>query len=202
MQEYYDWVIKRPAIANFRYVRRLLQYLQWQDGGKRGRPWILKSIGNIANMEALLECYPKSTIMHVHRDPCKAIASFAKVETYLWEFKANPVDRKMVGETQIKWWSAAMNRYLETRDRLKLDDRILDVSYQQMRDDPMPVMHEIYHRAGRKMSAEAEQAMRQWNLDNEQHQHGKHEYSLEEFGLSNAVVNAAFAEYIRRYIRP
>lgn len=94
-----------------------------------------------------------------------------------------------------------MNRYLEARDRLGLNGRILDVSYEQVRNDPMTIMKEIYRRAGLDFSAEAEQKMAQWHAGNEQGRYGKHEYSLEEFGLSEAGIDQAFAAYIKRFIR-
>ena len=94
-----------------------------------------------------------------------------------------------------------MNRYLETRDRLKLDDRIFDVKYDTIRNDPMSVIREIYRRAGRNLSTEAEQTMAQWHATNEQGKYGKHEYSLEEFGMSEAMIENAFAKYIDRFIQ-
>ncbi|MEC9357990.1 MAG: sulfotransferase [Pseudomonadota bacterium] len=199
LDTFYDRVSQRPALDNYRYVRRVLQYLQWQDGGGRNRPWILKGIGHIANLDALLACYPKATLVHIHREPRDAMPSVAKLATHLWSMKVNRPDPCRVGALQLKWYGEAMRRYLETRHRLNLDERILDVPYAAMRDDPMPAMREIYRRAGRMLSPTAEQAMLQWHLDNEQHQHGRHEYSLEEFGLNGPDIDQTFAAYRQKF---
>ena len=98
-------------------------------------------------------------------------------------------------------WRTAMDRYLKARDGLKAQDRVVDVAYDQVRTDPMSIVREVYKSAGRTMSAEAEKKMSDWHKNNEQHQHGKLEYSLEEFGLSETVIDNAFSEYIHRFIK-
>ena len=93
-----------------------------------------------------------------------------------------------------------MARYLEARDRLKLDGRILDVKYEDIRSDPMAVVRAVYSKAGLPLTPMAEQKMQAWHDSNEQGRFGKHEYSLAEFGLSEASIDAAFADYIKRFI--
>lgn len=198
---YFDWVMQRPSLAPYRYVKTIIQYLQWQDGGKRGRPWIMKGIGYIANMDSLLECYPNATLVHAHRDPRQTIPSYAKFEANVWPIQSKPLDSHFVGRETLRMWRLAMERYLAARDRLKLDKRILDVDYELIRADPMAVMRAVYERAGLAMDAIAEQKMQAWHNSNEQGQFGKHEYSLEEFGLSEAAIDDAFADYIKRFIK-
>jgi len=201
---YQDWAPGRDRESDrsaYRYLRTQLQYLQWQDGGKRKRPWIMKAIFHIAHMDVLLECFPKATLLHAHRDPRNAIPGIAKGMWAGWSTKTKvPVDKKFVGQEFLKWGAAAMNRYLEARKRLQLDGRILDVKYDNIRSNIMPDLREAYRRAGWTMSAAAEQAMLQWEITNEHGKHGKNVYSLEEFGLSDALIDQAFAEYIRRFI--
>jgi Sulfotransferase family len=197
---FFDWIMSRPSIESFRYVKTILQYLQWQDGGKRGRPWILKSPAYVTYLDSLLECYPNATIVHAHRDPRETIPSYAKLLGAIWSIQSNPLDSHFVGSETQRMWKFKIDRCLEARDRLRLNGRILDVKYQQVRNDPMSVVREIYRRAGRTLSAEAEQKMAAWHATNEQGRFGKHEYSLEEFGLSEVGIDKAFAEYIRRFI--
>lgn len=197
-----DWVMGKEREADldaYRYFRMLLQYLQWQDGGKRGRPWVLKTVFHIAHLDALLECFPRATLVHCHRDPLDATPSLAKLMWTIQSMKAN-VDKEFTGHEFLKWGAAAMDRCLEARERLHLNDRILDAKYENIRDDVMPIIREVYRRAEWELTAEAEQAMRQWEQGNEQGKHGKHSYSLQEFGLTEDMINLAFAQYIRRFI--
>ena len=197
----FDWFMSRPAMETYRYVKTMLQYLQWQDGGKQNRPWILKSVGHIASMEALLECYPKAMLVHPHRDPRSTMPSFAKLLSASWPRYGHTVEPHLIGAEVLREWRIAAERYLKSRDSMGLDGRVLDVTYEQVRTDPMAVIREIYRRAGRPLNAEAEQKMADWHTTNEQGKHGAYEYSLQEFGLSEASIDEAFAEYIRRFIK-
>lgn len=198
-----EWIPGKEREADrqgYRHVRKMLQYLQWQDGGKRGRPWILKTVMHHAHVEALLECFPKATLLHCHRDPQSAIPSNAKLLWALWSTKAKNLDKRFVGHEFLEWASTGMQRYLEVRKRLHLDDRILDAQYDRIRDDVVPIIREVYKRAGWKLTTEAEHAMLEWERNNEQGKHGKHDYSLEEFGLDAGMIDRAFSEYIERFI--
>lgn len=195
-----DWLAQKPNRVPYRYVKKLLQYLQWQDGGKRNRPWVLKAVIHIAHMDALLECFPKATLVHSHRDPRSSVPSMAKLMSVVWGMKTHPVDSKFAGQGFLKWGSIAINRYLEARQRLGLDSRILDVKYEQVRDDPLSIMQQVYQHAGREWTPKVEQCALEWSRNNVEGQHGKHNYSLEGFGLSEAMVDQAFEKYIRRFI--
>ncbi|MCY4425703.1 MAG: sulfotransferase [Halieaceae bacterium] len=197
---YYDWVMQRDFTEAYRYVKKILQYLQWQDGGKINRPWILKSVAHIAHLDPLMACYPNATLVHAHRDPMECIPSWAKLTEEHWQITSLPSDPHLVGQKAILEFKTSMDRYLEARERLGLDDRILDIRYEDIRNDAMAVMKAVYDKAGRPMSAAAKQKMDEWDQKNEQGKHGKHKYSLEIFGLTPGMINEAFDSYIDRFI--
>jgi len=200
---YQEWIPGKERGADrqaYRHLRKQLQYLQWQDGGKRGRPWILKAVMHHAHMEALLEYFPKATLLHCHRDPQSAIPSNAKLLWTLWSTKAKNLDKQFVGHEFLNWASTGMQRYLEVRKRLQLDGRIFDAQYEDIRSNVMPIIRKVYDRAGWDLTAEAEQAMLEWERNNEQGKHGKHDYALDELGLNPAMIDHALAEYIERFI--
>ena len=65
----------------------------------------------------------------------------------------------------------------------------------------MSIVERVYERAGRKITEPAYQSMAAWHSNNEQHRFGKHEYSLDEFGLSETMINERFSDYIKRFIQ-
>lgn len=200
---WHDWVMalaEPPEVENYAYARSMFQYLQWQQGGRQNRRWLMKSCGHLAHMEALVKAFPKATLVHVHRHPVSSAPSFAKIVLDVGGFRSADIDPKFIGEIVLDWEKTSLLRYMEARDRLGLSDRIFDVSYERIRSDPMPIFREIYCRAGHPLTADAEQAMLKWEQENEQGKHGKHVYSLEQFGLSEKKIDAAFGEYIRRFI--
>ena len=94
-----------------------------------------------------------------------------------------------------------MERYLSVREDLKLDDRILDVEYENVRHDPMSIIREAYARSPYTLDQEADQLMLDWHHENVQGKHGSHEYSLDEFGLSEADIEENFGTYMRRFLK-
>lgn len=198
---YFDWCMSNAPGPAYRYAKTVFQYLQWQDGGKRGRPWVFKYCLHMAHLDTLLETYPKATVITTHRDPLSSVPSYIKLQALVAAPYIGEPDLPAVGQEVMRNWSEAMRRYLAVRNRLGNDERIIDVDYEQIRVNPMPIMHEIYERHGYTMSPDAERVMRDWHNNNEQGKHGKHVYSLAECGLTEADVERTYAEYIERFIR-
>jgi len=61
------------------------------------------------------------------------------------------------------------------------------------------VAEQIYDFAGLDLSDDARAAMAQWGTDNRAGSRGQHQYSAEEFGLTDAGIRDAFVEYFDRY---
>jgi NAD(P)-dependent dehydrogenase (short-subunit alcohol dehydrogenase family) len=45
-KHYLDWARTVNRVSPLSYLKRMLQYLQWQGGGRRNRPWVLKNPGH------------------------------------------------------------------------------------------------------------------------------------------------------------
>jgi len=184
----------------YHYLQTVLKYLQWQDGGRRNRPWILKSIIHHAHLDTALEHFPRATFIHCQRDPVDSLPSFAKLQHAAFMTRSRSLDKDLVSKGILEYCAIGMRRYIAARDRLRLSERIVDAKYESIRDDVMPIIGAAYERAGMTLGREAELAMRRWERDNEQHKHGKHSYALAEFGLSKEIIEAAFAEFIERFV--
>ena len=198
--EYFDWIMSESNAEGYRLAKTVFQYLQWQDGGKRGRPWVFKSVPHFAYVDTLLESFPNATLIQPHRDPHKCIPSFAKFTAALVEIYADSLDKHRHGAETLRTWSVAMERYLAVRERLKLDERILDVDYETVRHDPMSIIREAYAGSPFVLTGEADRQMLAWHRENAQGKHGRHDYSLQEFGLSEADIEQHFGHYIDRFI--
>lgn len=196
---YYQWIVKRKLHGSYRYMGRLMKYLQWQDGGKKGRPWIMKSPLHLGNLDALLEVFPKATLIHCHRDVSEVIGSYCNLNEAAWRLKMDQIDLPDSGRAMLEVWSTEMNKYLESRKALAPGVDIYDATYAQIEADPMAIIREIYWRAGRPMGKDSEQALRKWNENNPKGRFGKNVYSLERYGLTREVVESAFSDYIKQF---
>lgn len=191
----------RDQRPNYDYLAGILRYMQWQDGGRRDRPWVLKSPTHVGSIEPILGAFPRATIAFCHRDPTVVVPSFVRLFEIFWGLFGNSVDPRKVGPMMLELWSAEMLKGLEQRDRLGDDPRIVDIYYDDIVANPIDVIGRIYDQHGRTLTREAEKAFFGWEQDNPQHKFGKHSYSLESCGLTEDQVRAAFVPYIERFPR-
>ena len=196
---YRDWLTSRPLDDSYRYLRSLLQYLQWQDGGARDRPFILKSPLHLGYFNVLLATLPQAIVVHCHRQPATCIASMCRATELTWWIMSDAVDREQVGRYVLNMLSAAIAAYLDERDRSHAKARITDVSYRELQGDPLGVVRQVCDQAGRPVSNAAEESLERWLQANPQYKFGRYEYSLEQYGLTLNMVEESFGEYIERF---
>ena len=188
----------RDPRPTYESTRALLQYLQWQDGGGRGRPWIMKSPLHIGNLPTLLDVFPDATVVHCHRDPRVAIVSFARLVEVSRRMASDDVDATEIGADTLDFLSRQIERNIVDRAQVG-QERIVDVPYERIRDDPEMVIGEIYARAGRELTAEARDAMRKYAARRPEGHFGRHAYAADRYGLDPEKIGTAFADYCERF---
>lgn len=197
MPSYLEWVRNRDTSQVYEYAKNQLRYLQWQDGGKRDRPWVLKTPAHLGSLDLLLAAFPNATVVHCHRAPTAVIPSFARAIQASRAITSDEVDPIEVGAEQLDIWSEAAARNLTLRDRLGA--RVVDLPYRMIRDEPEQAIAAVYETAVHPFTAEARAAMTAWTEENPQHRFGRNRYTAAEFGLEPDRIQAAFADYITRF---
>jgi hypothetical protein len=194
------WTAQRSQRDAYAYMRKMLQYLQWQDGGARGRPWVMKSPMNIGEVATLLDLFPDATLVHCHRDPRVVIASYAALLEVTWLTAIEGVDLSALGDFVVTFWAEQVGRNLAARRELG-ENRIIDVYYDDIRVRPDAVIAAIYKVAGREITVQAAQAFCAYEARRPEGYFGKHRYELARFGLDNKKIETAFADYYARFPR-
>ena len=193
---YYAWIKHRKLDSCYRYLRELTQYLQWQDGGKQGRPWIMKSPLHIGNIDSLLTEFPRATLVHCHRDLTDVIPSFCNLFEAGWQMRTDEVDSHETGSLVLDIWGTEMDKYLAHREKLQADARIIDVPYTRIHTDVENVISEIYQQAGRDLDDDTLGRMNQWLTDNPKNRFGKNQYTMERYGLTQSRIAERFSGYL------
>lgn len=194
------WTEARDTRPVYAYTRELLQYLQWQDGGGRGRPWVLKSPVHIGELPALLDVFPDATLVHCHRHPAKVVPSFCSLIEHSRKVHSDAVEPRELGAEFNAYWALQTRRNLDAR-RVLPADRMLDVYFDDIREQPLAVIEQIYARAGHRLSAEARRAFADYDARRPENHFGAHHYTLEHFGLSLDAIERAFADYLHAFPR-
>lgn len=189
---YSEWLNEADHDPTYRHHRRALQALQWKYPGER---WLLKSPDHLAAVDAILRAYPDAHFVHIHRDPVKAVASWASLNLVYRGVYYRRIDARELGRQVLGRLASDMERYLAARAALA-PDRFYDLDYREFLNDPITAIRKMYDRFGFVLSDEAEGRMRAYLSDNPKNKHGVHKYRPEDFGLQETAIRGRFADYI------
>jgi hypothetical protein len=76
----------------------------------------------------------------------------------------------------------------------------LDVWYKDTVADPLSSVQKVYNFIGMELTEAAQLAMEQHQEANRRDSRPAHEYTLAQFGLTEAGLKAQFAEYRQRFV--
>jgi len=187
----------RPSSATH---RRLLKLLQWRRPRRR---WVLKAPSHLGSLGPLFETYPDARVVVTHRDPLKSLGSLANLMASLQSMRSHGVDYDAVVQAMAFGHGMLPQRVMEQRDKGTVpDERITDLRYCDLVDDPSASVGRICDFLGTPISPALRQAIDDWVASRPKDRHGAHEYRFEDTGLDLAAERARHAAYMARYDIP
>ena len=189
---YLKWLSTQSMTTQFVHLRDTLKYLQWQGLASGSRRWLLKSPLYYGMEPSLLEVFPDACLVMSHRHPSVSVPSSIKLleKFFLPYSEARPdADRAVLGS------ASSIRRHFRNRERMRFD--VLDIPYSELVRSPEAVIDKVYRFSRIPLSDESRARMMAWNDGNPKDRHGRHRYSLEEYGYTEQSIQDAFAEYIR-----
>jgi len=203
LPSYRAWLDEQDWTPAYAYLKRLLQFLQWQKrqrGNVRER-WVLKTPGHLGYIDTLFSVFPGARVIQTHRDPVETVPSAVSMNFKLWDIYSDHADAHEVGRQWNHRLSWGMKRCMEARTRYA-EDRFVDLWFRDALSDPLTHIEEIYETFGIEMIPEARIGMAKWLEENRRDKRPAHRYTLEEFGFTDEGIKADFAEYRKRFIEP
>ena len=195
---YQDWFEQYGQEKAIAFHHDFLQHLEY---GQPGGRWVLKAPGHLFSLAALLDRYPDARIVQTHRDPLQVIASMASHATVLRKAFSDQIEPNDIAADWVSRWSAALNGFLEERDR-RPPHQFFDVHYQDLEAQPLNVVESIYGFLGWEFGELTRQRMDDFLRANPKDKHGKHRYTLAEYGLGREKESQRFAAYTKRFSIP
>ncbi|MFN8626952.1 MAG: sulfotransferase [Candidatus Binatia bacterium] len=203
MPAYASWAATQDQTVAYRYLRLMLQFLQWQkrQAGRLRKRWVLKAPRHLGFMEYLFRVFPDARIVQTHRDPVETIPSIASLYYAMWQMVGDEIDPRLVGAWSQAHWAEALRHCMRVRDATPAG-RFIDIDFRAQVRDAIGEVRRIYQFLGLELSADTERQMRWWVEENRRDKRAPHEYTLDMFGLTAEGLRSSFAEYRRRYIAP
>lgn len=191
---YRDWLLSTDMTSTYQYHKRFLQLLQADAPGN----WNLKMPSHALWLDTLLSIYPDARLVWAHRDPFTATSSFCSILSMAHRGYTGKIDYEWLGEDCSYQAVLHLDRIMDTRETLGRD-RIVDLHYADVTRDPMGTIRKLYADLGDTLTPEAEAAMQTWLDENPQGKFGKHEYALDQYGLSVENLTPRFERYLSQY---
>ena len=189
---YLQWLYTHDIAAQFRYLKPLLQYLQWQGLQSAEKRWVLKCPLYFGMEPLLREVFPDVSFIMTHRHPTATMPSSVRLlECFHIPFTEPKVDAQAL----LGGLSMQIQQHLQVR-AAHPDIRFLDVRFEDIIGNVPGVMRKVYDYCGMELRDASLQRTVAWNNANPMHKQGVHKYSLADYGFTEAMIEAAFAQYI------
>jgi hypothetical protein len=186
---YWKWWDATSHRDVYRMHKRQLQALQWLDPKQH---WVLKCPNHLSGLQYLLEAYPDARIIYTHRSPEKTVPSLCSLAAVTWCMTSDTVDLGNVGEFALD-----LAERCEAAGRAALQivppGQIIHVEYDDLVRDPAGMAASIYDRLGYPVDAGLKARAQQWLAEHPSDKHGKHNYVLDDFGLTPEIVRRRLA---------
>jgi hypothetical protein len=191
---YRKWFFQASYLPALRFHKQLLQLLQAQNGGR----WTLKNPWHPLFLDDLTAVYPDAQLVMTHRDPVEVVGSACSLIRHVRPMFTDVVDLRAIAEQMIATFDLMIARQNAFRDQHG-ENAIYDIHYADQLRDPIGQIAKLYAHFGESLAPRAQAAMVAALAQSPQGKHGKHHYSLEEFGLTAAEVRRHFRDYCERY---
>jgi hypothetical protein len=198
-QDYLDFLLNKADLhAAYEYHSRVLRLLQWKAPPRR---WALKWPCHLLALDVIASVHPDASFVVTHRDPIQALASNCSLAHMLRSGNNPDADPNQTGRDMLELVRRHVDRLVafDVAQSKTESSSLVHVDYYDLVDSPERVMPRVFGAIGLEWTPTVEERIRSWRADNPKGKRGKHEYTLDDYGLSRAAVSEAFAEYTERF---
>jgi hypothetical protein len=198
---YRSWIDTQDFAPAYRWLRRMLQLLQWQkrQRGEAPRPFVLKTPDHLGYLDTLLAEFPDAHIVHSHRDPVEVIPSGASLNATLWRTYCGTADPHEVGRQWLDRMGWSCDRAMAARRRIP-DETVTDIAFADAMADPLGTAATVLFAVGLEQTDASVAAMEAWlDQDRKRGSLPVHRYTAEDFGLNGDQIRERFAAYGDRF---
>ncbi|MFE3290147.1 sulfotransferase family protein [Rhodococcus sp. NPDC059234] len=187
---YTRWLAGQDWTETYARHKKNLQLIGLNDPDRR---WVLKSPSHVFALDEIMTVYPDALFVRTFRDPLTSMASTFSLAEQGGHDMSKAFDRPAIGRTQLDLWARGNQTFNRARARYN-PDQFIDVDYKDFFADPVGTTSRIYAQFALPFTDAARAAVaasHQASLAD--HRRPSHRYSLEEFGVTAADVEAKFA---------
>jgi len=193
---YEVWLRSRDMVSAYQFHLSFLKHLQWLCPAER---WVLKSSDHVHALKSLMQVYPESKIVFLHRDPLKVLQAASSQMTILKRTFSRRINLRQLGAYETRNLNDKVKKIMEFRENhFDLEDHFMDVRYLDLASDPVGTVRTIYDRFGFNLSVEDESRMKAFATF-ERNKRRPDKFSLADFTLGREQQSPDFDLYCERF---
>lgn len=198
---YVKWLDSHDATPAYRYLRRALSLLQWQQRqrGITANRWVLRSPVHMRHMDTLLRVFPDAQVIQTHIDPVTSVPDLAGFIYALWSLYSDDISPETTGQTWSKRMQRSLTHTMNARARFPAE-QFLDIEADKALNTPMDTLERIYQFIGCTLDEDTAAHLRKWPIPDTEGLKEQFSYQPSDFGLNEGQLREDFADYRARYI--
>jgi hypothetical protein len=164
--------------------------------------WVLKAPNYAQAFPFLFNEYPDARVVITHRNPLITVPSACRLlESWCIAFNRDGCfDKHGFAEQVKKFMIPCLSvPFQYRRTHPEKERQILDVMYDELFADPIAMVRRIYDFCGLPVNMTFEGRVRKYLDNNRQGRHGRHRYSLEEYGIDAEAFVDEHSDYMSHY---
>ena len=152
---YHAWWRDADLTSTYAYHRRVVQLLQSRRPPDR---WLFKAPHHNFHLEAIVSAYPDARFIMTHRDPAKAVPSWASIVSTIFPAAQGERDLHRLGGEVSEHLRVGVEHAIAARARIG-EARFLDVHHRDLIADHLGTVRGIYEFLGLELQPSVEQAI-------------------------------------------
>jgi len=192
---YAQWLENTDQSEAYAYAAKLLKFLQWINPAKR---WVLKSPHHLEFPGLIEKHFGKVHFLWPHRSLQESVPSFLSMVTYNRMIFSDRVDEQQVADHWVSKIGYMLGKAIEYRQKPGNDTKFTDIYYKRFITDSATELTKIYDLNG-GLTPELLERFQNHESEHPHQKHGVHQYSLTDFGLTEADIEAKTSSY-RKFI--
>ncbi|HTX87386.1 MAG TPA: sulfotransferase [Bacteroidales bacterium] len=188
---YAQWLEQADQLPAYSYAVKLLKYLQWV---KPARRWVLKSPHHLEFPDLIEKTFGEVRYIWPHRNIYESVPSFLSMVTYNHTIFSSEVNREAITAHWVRKNGYMLQKAMDYRKKGNNDQKFTDLFYHDVMKDPIGELSKLYRYNG-GLTPELMARFLQHEKDHPHRKYGTHQYSLADFGLTEADIDRYTADY-------
>ncbi|MCX6307248.1 MAG: sulfotransferase [Bacteroidetes bacterium] len=188
---YSGWLEQTDQSQAYAYAAKLLKFMQWIRPAKR---WVLKTPHHLEFPDLIEKNFGEVHFLWPHRDLQESVPSFLSMVTYNRMIFSDQVDERQVADHWVRKIGYMLGKAISYRLKGNNAAKFTDIIYTDLIADSITELTKIYSLNG-GMTPELAERFRRHELEHPHRKHGIHQYSMADFGLTEAEINRHTSRY-------